>query len=50
VSVFNKSKIKTNFNAAAKNYDGYAALQQLVARRVVDLAKNYILDQKIFWI
>jgi len=46
VLVFNKSKIKNNFNRAAANYSEYAVLQKLVAQKLVDLSANDIKKSK----
>lgn len=40
--IFNKSKIKNNFNRAAAKYDEYAVLQKLVASKLVDLSADHI--------
>ena len=42
MSVFNKSKIKNNFNKAALNYDDYAVLQKEVAKKLVNLSSDNI--------
>ncbi len=42
MSVFNKSKIKNNFNKAALNYDDYAVLQKKVAKKLVNVSSDNI--------
>lgn len=40
--VFDKSKIQNNFNKAAANYNKYAVLQQMVAKKLVNLTSKNI--------
>ena len=44
--IFNKSKIKSSFNQANQSYNPNAFLQKMVAKNLVDLAKNDILNAK----
>ncbi|MFT6077760.1 MAG: malonyl-CoA O-methyltransferase, partial [Rickettsiales bacterium] len=44
--IFNKSQIKNNFARAISSYDQNAILQKMVSSRLVDIAKNDILDAR----
>lgn len=44
--IFDKSKIKSSFNQANQSYNPNAFLQKMVAKNLVDLAKNDILNAK----